>query len=84
MAARIRKLLHDPETRAKIKASQLINRLQNHVLGKSQLDPSQVSAGLGLLKKIIPDLAAIQHSGQGGGALTVEFITIHEAKKEKA
>jgi hypothetical protein len=78
MAARTRKLLHDPETRAKIKGGQLIERLQNHVLGKSQLDPSQVSAGLGLLKKIIPDLAAVQHSGEGGGPMTVKVIRVFE------
>lgn len=45
--------------RQKIRASQLINALQNHVLGKTEMTASQVTAGLGLLKKCIPDL---QHS----------------------
>ena len=79
MAARIKKLLHDPETRAKIRTSQLVNRLQNHVLGKSQLDPSQVSAGLGLLKKIMPDLAAIEHSGE----VTQTYIVSPELPNEE-
>jgi hypothetical protein len=64
MAARTKKLIHDHEARAKIQSSQLVNRLQKHVLGASVLDPSQVSAALGLLRKIIPDLAAIEHSGE--------------------
>lgn len=44
----------------------LINRLTDHVLGKVDMAPSQVTAGLGLLKKVIPDLAAVDHSGQVG------------------
>ena len=57
MAARIRKIRHDEETRAKIKTSQLINRLEAHVLGKIEMKPTQVTAALGLLKKTIPDLS---------------------------
>jgi hypothetical protein len=58
MAARTRKIRHDDETRAKIKTSQLINRLSAHVLGKVDMKPTQVTAALGLLKKTIPDLSA--------------------------
>ena len=57
MAARIRKIRHDDETRAKIMTSQLINRLEAHVLGKIEMKPTQVTAALGLLKKTIPDLS---------------------------
>lgn len=57
MAARKNKIRHDEETRAKIKTSQLINRLQDHVDGKVDMRPSQVSAGLGLLRKTLPDLS---------------------------
>lgn len=50
--------------REKIRASQLINALQNHVLGKKlMIEPSQVTAALGLLKKCIPDLSATELSG---------------------
>jgi hypothetical protein len=54
------------------------------VLGKSQLDPSQVSAGLGLLRKIIPDLAAIEHSGEVKQTFAVspELPTMEEWEKE--
>ena len=56
-----RKMLnHDTRTREKIRTSQLINRLTNHVLGKVELSASQVTAALGLIRKTLPDLAAIE------------------------
>lgn len=60
MAARTKKIRHDDETRAKIQASQLVNRLQDHVHGKIDMKPTQVTAALGLLKKAIPDLSSIE------------------------
>ena len=60
LMARTKKIRHDEETRAKIKTSQLVNRLQDHVFGKVDLKPTQVTSALGLLKKSIPDLSAIQ------------------------
>jgi antitoxin component HigA of HigAB toxin-antitoxin module len=41
----------------------LLKRLQDHFLGKIKLDNSQVTVGLGLLKKTMPDLAATELSG---------------------
>jgi hypothetical protein len=61
MAARTRKIRHDDETRAKIRSSQLINRLESHVLGKLDLKPTQVAAALGLLRKTIPDLSSAEN-----------------------
>lgn len=49
--------------REKIQTSQLVNRLQGHAMGKVKMEPTQVAAALGVLKKTLPDLAAIQHSG---------------------
>ena len=46
--------------REKIRASQLINALQKHVLGKKKMESTQVSAALGLLKKCLPDMASIE------------------------
>jgi exosome complex RNA-binding protein Rrp42 (RNase PH superfamily) len=48
--------------REKIRASQLVNRLEDHVLSEDgpKLDSSQVAAALGLLKKCVPDLSAQQ------------------------
>ena len=56
-----RKMLFHPDyVWEKIRASQLINRLQNHALGllKPELTTSQVRAIEILLRKSIPDLAA--------------------------
>lgn len=63
--AKRKRIFHDENTRMKIQASQLINRLTNHVLGEIEMSNTQVSAALGLLKKTLPDLAA-EHVTQGG------------------
>ena len=65
MAARIRKIRHDEETRLKIQSSQLVNALQKHVLGKNKMTPSMVNAGLGLLRKTMPDLTSGELSVSG-------------------
>lgn len=65
MAAPLRKTRQD-EVRLKIQASQLITRLTGHVMGKVKMQPSQVTAALGLLKKTLPDLTATEHSGSVG------------------
>jgi hypothetical protein len=61
MAARIR-ARHQDEIREKIRASQLVNVLESHVLGKRKLAATQVNAALGLLRKCVPDLQATQIS----------------------
>lgn len=64
MAARTRRVFHDDETRKKIQASQLVNRLRDHALGEVDMTPTQVTAALGLLKKALPDLQATELSGE--------------------
>lgn len=56
MPARTRKIRHDENTRAKIQAALIINRLQGHVMGDVQLDAAQVSSAKTLLNKVLPDL----------------------------
>ena len=58
MARTKRNAMNIEEARKKIQTTQLVNRLTNHVLGKVEMQPSQVTAALGLLKKAIPDLSA--------------------------
>ena len=55
MAARLNPR-HQAMVRDKIRASQLVNRLEDHVLKDLDLTASQVTAALGLLKKCVPDL----------------------------
>lgn len=65
MAARIRPQ-HQDEVRAKIQASQLVNRLNNIAMGKVAADPVQVSAAKALLNKVLPDLKAMEMTGADG------------------
>ena len=52
------------EHRDKIKNSNILNALVEHVEGRRDMSATQVSAGLGLLRKVLPDLAAVDHSGE--------------------
>lgn len=64
MAAR-KQLFHPDDVKAKIQASQLINRLTDHALSDVPImDASQVNAAKVLLNKVIPDVKAIEHSGE--------------------
>lgn len=74
MAARNRKIFHDDETRAKIQAANIIHRLYENVMGKVDLTPAQVSSAKTLLNKVLPDLAAVQVSGDEENPLTVQTI----------
>ena len=56
------------EHRIKIKNSNILNALIEHVEGAREMSATQVSAGLGLLRKVMPDLASS----------TVEQTTTHE------
>lgn len=82
MAVR-KRLTHDMKTREKIQTSQIINRLEKHILAKPEqvdgefvvkdlMTQSQVTAALGLIKKTLPDLVAVDHSGE---------VTINDAKQ---
>jgi hypothetical protein len=54
------------EHRVKIQNSNILNALIEHVEGSREMSASQVSAGLGLLKKIMPDLAAAADISEDG------------------
>ena len=71
---------HHEDTRKKIKAAQIINRLEKHVFAsKPLLDASQVNAAKALLSKVLPDLSAVTLDGELDTAIT--FKTIYEGKK---
>jgi hypothetical protein len=72
MAAR-KHLSHSDKTRERIKTSMLINRLQSFVEGTVELTAPQVTAALGLIKKTLPDLQAIEHSGAVETSLSPEM-----------
>lgn len=58
------------KTIEKIQASQLVNALIDHALGKNDMKPSQVTAGLGLVKKILPDLSSAEFKGDAENPLS--------------
>lgn len=51
------------EHRDKIKNSNILSCLIAHAEGAREMSATQVTAGLGLLKKCLPDLQAVEHSG---------------------
>jgi hypothetical protein len=75
---------HDERTRARIQTTQLLKRLQEFVNSKVELSPAQVTAALGLLRKTMPDLAAVEHSGEVKQTFAVspELPTMEEWEAE--
>lgn len=63
------------EHRVKIQNSNILNALIEHVEGRRDMSATQVSAGLGLLRKCLPDLAATEITGEEGGPLTIQIVT---------
>jgi hypothetical protein len=81
MAPRTVKIRHDEETRAKIQASQLINRLQDHVFGSVDVSSSQMKAIEILLKKSLPDLQSVELTGNQDNPVAVTDVSILEAAR---
>jgi hypothetical protein len=73
MAARLR-AKHQDEIRTKIQTSQILNRLTKHMLGEVEMSQTQVRAAEILLRKSMPDLAAVEHTGKDGGPVVVEIV----------
>ena len=80
MAARKTKHLSD-EWRKKIQTSMIINRLESFVKSEVEMSPAQVTAALGLLKKALPDLQAVQISGDEENPVVHEYNLVGEILK---
>jgi hypothetical protein len=62
------------EHRVKIQNSNVLNALIEHAEGRREMSPSQVTAGLGLLKKALPDLSTVTLQGDdNGGPLVLRW-----------
>lgn len=83
MAARLR-LRHQDEVREKIRASQLVNRLESHVLGEVDMTSTQVTAALGLLRKCVPDLSDNRTELETGESLTTLLLTLGKSQPPAA
>ncbi len=65
------------EHRGKIKNSNILNALIEHVEGTREMSATQVSAGLGLLRKVMPDLAITTLQGdEDGGPINFTRIEL--------
>ena len=62
------------EHRTKIANSQILNRLVGHVEGTVELSSTQVTAALGLLKKVMPDLQSTTISGDADNPIGVSLV----------
>ena len=82
MAGRKAGFRHHEDTRKKIQAAQLINRLHDNVMAdKPFLDPGQVNSAKALLNKVLPDLKAIELSGDDENPLNVTVIERRVVRK---
>lgn len=66
MAKRGRKpgFIMSDEHRVKIQNSNILNALIEHACGEREMSATQVTAGIALLRKVMPDLASVEHSGE--------------------
>jgi hypothetical protein len=63
------------EHRLKITNSNILNALIEHVEGKRKMGATQVTAGIALLRKVMPDLSAVELAGSGDGPAIRMVIT---------
>lgn len=55
------------EWKLRIKAAHLVTRLHDHALGEKEMSPTQIKAAEILLRKVAPDLARQEVTGEDGG-----------------
>jgi hypothetical protein len=52
------------KVRQRIQTTMIVKRLEDHILGDAEMSKTQVAAAMGLLRKTLPDLCSVEHSGQ--------------------
>lgn len=68
------------EHRVKIQNSNILNALVEHVTGQRDMSATQVTAGLGLLKKVLPDMQAMQVSGDDDSPVKMVIEWANQSK----
>ena len=63
------------QMRAKINGTVIINQLIKHIKGDIEMKSTQVTAALGLLRKVAPDLAAMTISGDKDSPFLIKDIS---------
>jgi hypothetical protein len=70
------------EHRVKIQNSNILNALIEHTEGKREMSSTQVTAGIALLRKVLPDLQNVTVSGDPTNPLVHEIrVTIIDPKE---
>ena len=67
------------EHRVKIQNSNILNALIEHVEGRREMSSTQVTAGVALMKKVLPDLSNVEVRGDAENPL-VPSITLNIVK----
>lgn len=83
------KQVQQEEIRKRINAVRCLNTLER-VAGEAETADSAQMPGLKLvadiqfrlLNKVLPDLKAVEHSGEGGGPLTVQIVRFADTDPE--
>lgn len=71
------------EHRTKIANSQILKHLIEHVLGQRDMTATQVSAGIALMKKVLPDLQSVELSGdQDNPVLIRDMSAVDRPERE--
>ena len=73
MAAR-KNLSHDNKTREKIQTTQLVKRLEDHILKDLDLSATQIKAIEILLKKTMPDLKQVEVTGDVDKPIAIKWV----------
>ena len=74
MAARTRRVELNEKWKDGLRVSELMNRLQHCAKGEIEMTPTQIKAAEIILKKLVPDMKAIDQTVSGG--LDLQFTEI--------
>lgn len=80
MAARVNKINHEEKTKNLIRASQLLNRLNMFANGEVEMTPAQVQAAKIVIGKEIPDLKALEVSGDEDSPVRLAIAWMGQSK----
>lgn len=59
------------EHRVKIQNSNILNALIEHACGQREMSSTQVTAGIALMKKVLPDISSVEITGDAQSPLEV-------------
>ncbi len=71
---------HQDDIRAKISSAHIVGRLIKSFNGEIELTSDQINIGKSLLNKVLPDLKAIEHSGDSDNPIRMQFSWMNTKK----